>query len=196
VIVLDHHKSAKQDLETLMFDPPGNLKITFDMNKSGAMLSWDFFGPMWGKDKPLRTPRLISYVQDRDLWRWELTCSEEVNTAIYCRQYDFDEWDRLALSLETDEGFEAIVGQGRAMLAYRDAHLARICKDPGFTRLEGHLVPCVNSGVWQSEIGNILAKNHPFAVIWFMSKAGSTFHKRRRFESSLLTTTNGERREA
>jgi oligoribonuclease NrnB/cAMP/cGMP phosphodiesterase (DHH superfamily) len=54
VVVLDHHKTAEKDLKDLSF-------AKFDMNKSGAMMAWEYFHPE--KEVPL----MIRYIQDRDL---------------------------------------------------------------------------------------------------------------------------------
>lgn len=39
--------------------------------------------------------------------------------------------------------------------------------------IAGHVVPCVNSTVFPSEIGNILCKGQPFAAIWRMTPEGT-----------------------
>jgi uncharacterized protein len=62
VIVLDHHKSAMNDLQGLS----GAITTEFDMNRSGAVMAWNYFFP--DKTEPL----LFRYVQDRDLWRKKL----------------------------------------------------------------------------------------------------------------------------
>ena len=62
LIVLDHHKSAEKELAGLDY-------AKFDMNKSGAVLAWEFmyaFQPV---------PEILLYVLDRDLWRFELPFS-------------------------------------------------------------------------------------------------------------------------
>ena len=41
-------------------------------------------------------PLLLLYVQDRDLWRWELEHSREVNATLVLIAHDFAAWDRLA----------------------------------------------------------------------------------------------------
>lgn len=58
VLILDHHDSAMKDLT----DDPG---CCFHMGNSGAALSWHYFH---GVDTP--APRLISLIEDRDLWVW------------------------------------------------------------------------------------------------------------------------------
>ena len=200
VVLIDHHKSAKEGLAFLannhtwsrccqspvlldgttgnvsMCDTcgkicdveatPKNLVIKFDMKKSGAMLTWEHFHP------GVCPPSLVEYVQDRDLWSWKLPSSEEVSTFIQLQDFDFDLWEKLSQKLEDSTSFATLVGAGEAMLAYRDSFIEPICRKPGFTRIEGHLVPCVNATQWQSEIGNVLAKKHHFAVMWFMTQKG------------------------
>ena len=64
LIVIDHHKSAVVELHDIT-------NTIFDLTKSGAMMAWEFFHP--GKE----APKFIQYIQDRDLWKWELAYSKE-----------------------------------------------------------------------------------------------------------------------
>jgi uncharacterized protein len=56
--IIDHHKTALQDLSGLS----ARILQTFDMQKSGAVLAWEHFHP--GQPVPL----IFRYVQDRDIW--------------------------------------------------------------------------------------------------------------------------------
>lgn len=62
VIVLDHHKSAMQDLSGLS----DRIYAEFDMNRSGAVMAWQYFLPL----RPV--PEIFQYVQDRDIWTKQL----------------------------------------------------------------------------------------------------------------------------
>lgn len=76
--VLDHHKTAQADLDDFPF-------CVFDMRKSGAVMAWEYFHCSGLADPPQdkgRVPELFRYVQDRDLWRWELLHSREVSAAL------------------------------------------------------------------------------------------------------------------
>ena len=76
VLVLDHHKTAEEALEN-WGDKPVNMEIVFDMKKSGAGLTWDRFS------KGLKVSAyLINYIEDRDLWRFALWGSKEINAYI------------------------------------------------------------------------------------------------------------------
>ncbi len=62
ILILDHHKTAAEDL----VDLPENVIAKFDMSRSGAMLAWDHFFP---GESP---PPLLLHIEDRDLWRFAL----------------------------------------------------------------------------------------------------------------------------
>jgi uncharacterized protein len=57
MLLLDHHKTALEDLKDIS-------GCFFDMNRSGAMLAWNYF-------HDVAPPKLIKYIQDRDLWSWK-----------------------------------------------------------------------------------------------------------------------------
>src|SRR5581483_7126897 len=80
--ILDHHKSALEQLGDLPF-------AHFDMDRSGAMLGWQHWHP---NEEP---PPLIRYVQDRDLWRFELPNSRDVSAALASYPMEFEVWSSL-----------------------------------------------------------------------------------------------------
>ena len=85
--VLDHHKTAQKNLEGLPF-------CTFDMERSGAGLAWDELVPDKHKG-PLGRPWLINYVEDRDLWRFDLHDSQLVSDTIMAEPMTLENWDLL-----------------------------------------------------------------------------------------------------
>lgn len=85
--VIDHHKTAQAELESIKDVP--KIYAVFDMEKSGAGLTWDTLFP----DTP--RPELINYIEDRDLWKFKLDRSREVSASIFSYPYDFDIWDGL-----------------------------------------------------------------------------------------------------
>ncbi len=76
IVILDHHISAYRNIENIE-NKPENLYTVFDMNKSGCMITWDYF------NNQLIRPWFINYIGDRDLWRWELPNSKNINTALF-----------------------------------------------------------------------------------------------------------------
>lgn len=75
IYIIDHHKTA-QFLLNLNID---NVSVDFDNEQSGAMLTFNFFTDRG--TNPLE-PELFEYVQDRDLWKWELLGSRDISAAL------------------------------------------------------------------------------------------------------------------
>ena len=99
VQVLDHHKSAAEELEGLDF-------CTFDMNRSGAMLAWDWVvenRAQCVEEECYRmhttgdtAPWPVSYAQDYDLWKHELPDTHLVTAVFqYQKPDDFEAIDRM-----------------------------------------------------------------------------------------------------
>jgi uncharacterized protein len=156
LIVLDHHKTAEENLKGLDF-------AIFDMNKSGAMLAWEYFHP------GTEVPPLIKYIQDRDLWRHELTFSAEVHAALSSYPMDFDTWDKLNV-IDLIEG-------GKTLLRYRDVLIKMICDKSGMMEIQGYPCMVVNSTSHWSEVGNHLANKNPtefkFGASFYVDSDGS-----------------------
>ena len=71
IVVIDHHKTAEAELINL----PENVEVNFNMNESGATLTWLYF-----YDEPI--PEIFEYIKDRDLWNWKLPYSREISEAL------------------------------------------------------------------------------------------------------------------
>jgi len=85
LIVLDHHKTAQAELDNEIDQGKENIDIEFDMKRSGAGMAWDYF---FGG----RRPFLVDYAEDRDLWRFQLYRSREVNAFIQSFDINLDTW--------------------------------------------------------------------------------------------------------
>lgn len=129
IIVLDHHRTAAEDLkglirapsdfstwraaawDSLPLSPRIRLAVIFDMDRSGAQIAWDFFYP----PASLRPP-IVEYVADRDLWRWELPFSREISAYLGSFPQRTVTWDELARQIESEQYFDGIRQQGAAIL--------------------------------------------------------------------------------
>ena len=148
--VIDHHKSNMVELHDIS-------NTHFDMTKSGAMLAWEFFHP--GKE----APKFIQYIQDRDLWQWELAYSKEFSAAFDMVPWNFDEYEKF----EDDSVFDDAVKRGSYILAYSKTVIKKVCDKATKRKYKDHDVMVVNSSHWMSEIGATLAKDCDFAMIWY-----------------------------
>ena len=149
-LVIDHHKSAMVELHDVSC-------THFDMNHSGAMLSWKFFHP--GKD----APRMIKHIEDRDLWKWEIPYSKEFAAAFDMVPFDFEEFDKYLDDSAVDDAQE----RGAYILAYSKTVISKIAKNAHARKMNGKDVLVVNSPHWMSEIGNALSTRCDFALIWY-----------------------------
>lgn len=93
MLILDHHKSASEDImgaDLADMDPDKKLTATFNMEKSGARMAWDYFFP----DSP-NPPDLILHIEDRDLWRFKLDNTRLIQANLFSYEYDFELWDMM-----------------------------------------------------------------------------------------------------
>lgn len=156
--VLDHHKTAQAELEGLPY-------AQFNMNKSGCRQAWEYF---W---EDTEAPLLLQYIEDRDLWRWQLKNSEEINLFIATLTWDFDLWDYHACS--NFEFFTNALNSGVAIKSFRDAQIAGDLRNVRRMRLQVQYddlgatytydVPVANASANISELGNEMCKKYPDA---------------------------------
>lgn len=182
MLVIDHHASAEETLRK--FRGYQGSDVAFDMDLSGAGLTWKIFA-----DNGEVLPDLLAYVQDRDLWRFELPESEEVNLYIEQMPRTFDAWAEFDL----DEARAA----GAVLKAFRDNQIRRQVEQVRELDFLGHLVPVVNCVVNISEVGHALLQKFafaPFAVMFFDRADGQrVFSMRSRgdFDVSALAVEQG-----
>ncbi len=144
-------------------DPfPPNCHFTFDMNRSGAMLAWNYF-------HGTTAPRLVRHVQDRDLWKFHLIGTREIQSWVFSYPYAFAVWDELAEILEREDGWRSAFDQGKALDRKMQKDIAELIEQ---TRREmvigGHRVPVVNLPyTMASEAAGKLAENSLFAAAYF-----------------------------
>ena len=164
VVVLDHHQSAVNELAGMEWP------VVIDTSKSGAMLARQWW---FGFDK--QPPMLAQYVQDRDLWRWELPSSEEVSAHIGSLEFDWDVWEALETDLECSDTFDRVVMCGRAVLRAQQRMIERISENTRFCELDGWAAALVNSPVLGSEVGAAVLESFPeaqIALVWAQRSDG------------------------
>lgn len=154
LLVIDHHTSAEQDLKGLE-DEQDNLRVIFDMNKSGAILAWEHF-----HDTP--PPRLFLHIQDRDLWRFELESTNNIHAALMSRPFDFAAWELLC---SDERALEQLAAEGSAISRYRRRMIELHREKAVMTIIAGYQVPVVNcyDEIMSDLIGE-LSVGFPFAA--------------------------------
>lgn len=154
VYVIDHHKTAQEELGKFLVQ---GKDYTFDMEKSGAVLTWEHFFP----DEPV--PELLLYIQDRDLWKFELPMSKEIQAYLRSVPFDFEEWDCLAGRFEHPECFDGMVSEGKAILRHTEKMVLMMCEQARISEVGGYAVPVANATLYWSEVGEKLCEQFPDA---------------------------------
>ena len=164
ITIIDHHKSAQDELSAWADHP----EIVFDLEHSGAVLTWQYFNP--GVD----VPRLLQYVEDRDLWKWELPDSLEVSTALRARGFSPDTFGS-ALKIP----IEQLAEEGALILSYRDSLIASLVANQSMLQVvaEGtvYTVPACQAACLVSEVGHELIddeRGDPFSLSWKRTNDG------------------------
>lgn len=154
LVVLDHHKSAQDDLSGLPF-------AIFDMERSGAGMAWDWFHP--GKPRPA----LVNLVEDGDLWRHALHGTKAFQLRLKVEPMNFSNWDRIAEM--TPEELDTFIAEGDVLKRAFDSEVATLLEDCYAVTLAGQTGLAVNtSGRYGSELGHQLAiMSGSFGMVWY-----------------------------
>lgn len=157
LVILDHHKTSQEDLAEF----PG---AVFDMTKCGARMAWEYFHP----DKP--APKLIDYIEDRDLWVWRDERSADFLAYLDTLPFDFAAWHCLA-NLPPEE-LEDILTAGRHMNRKFDRLAQSMADDAEPVRMCGIEGSRVNASyLFSNLVGEKLyLRNETFAMVWRLEK--------------------------
>lgn len=161
VMVLDHHKTAQADLL--------NYKDSiFDMDRSGAVIAWQYFHP----DKEV--PLLLRYIQDRDLWKHELPYTKQMHCFCEGLPFDFERWYEELMWIESlvrggikkrqllEE--DPCVIKGASILEYKEKLIEDLMTKVDWTDIGGYWVPVVNcSRNFGSDVCSRLCHKYPEA---------------------------------
>lgn len=175
LLILDHHKSAKEDLAGVPY-------AIFDMSRSGAGIAWDVF-----HSSP--RPALINHIEDRDLWNWKVPYSKEILSCLDLLEKDFSEWNSFMLDLEDLEKRLNIIAKGAGIVEYKQSVVVFLSRSARRMEVCGYNVPVLNSPIHQSEIGNFLSKDEPFAVVWYQDSSGKLLFSLRSRDGGIDVTT-------
>lgn len=154
LLVIDHHKTAMDALSEL----PSEYKI-FDMDHSGAYLTWKFFFP------EEEVPKLVQLVEDRDLWKKDFPESDHLARYLFTQKYDFD----LYLSLLNTDKLDMAIVKGESYEELNKYYLKQLVDQATvkFMRIENKyyfIVHCeCGLPMLRSDLGNELLKKYSYA---------------------------------
>lgn len=184
VIVIDHHKTAQAELvpwtigigagetpsiELLLArltDPAASYDVPvvawFDMEQSGAMMTWKFAFPHRA------IPTFVRFIQDRDLWKFDYgDQTRRFSAALRTYPMDFEKWDWLALG----RGWDNLEKDGEAILRAHNANIDKFIVEVYDELIGEHVVPVVNVPYYYaSDTAHAMLQKYPhapFAACWF-----------------------------
>lgn len=174
VCLIDHHKTAIEDLQPLFKQDswtgePKQLAHFTDLNRSGATLAWDYLFP--GEDRPL----LLGHVEDRDLWRFKLAGTREIQAFVFSHEYSFELWDKLMSADQVELMKMTAAGAAIERKHHKDvAELVGVCKRRMV--IGGHDVPVASLPyTLVSDAAHAMAQGEPFAACYWDTAEGRTF---------------------
>ncbi len=152
VVVLDHHESVKQLVQSL----PDHVYSETD---SGAKIAWKFF-------QGETVPKLIEYISDSDTWAHALPHYQEIEAYIHVHELDFGVFEELQKELETNQG--AAIEKGKVLTKQFTQLVQEHMDKAMLVEFEGYQVYAVNaSSFLRSELGHQLAlKKGPFSIVY------------------------------
>lgn len=187
VLVLDHHKTAADDLavdnnrfwrteswETFCAqaeddhasEDANGIYTVFDMERSGAGITWDFF--FQGKPRP----RLVDHVEDRDLWRFKFPDTRAIQACVFSYPYDFKIWDSLVSRCENTRDRDIMIETGEAIERKHFKDIEELVEATGRTmRIGGYIVPVANLPyTMTSDAGHLMCQTSGTFACCYMDK--------------------------
>ena len=165
VLILDHHETAEADLKDL----PG-VQSVFDMKRSGCRITWDYYFP------GVKPPALLLHVEDRDLWRFALRKTREIQASVFSYPYDFKAWDFLMEQADPEK--LAIEGEAIERKHFKDIRELIGVVTREFT-IGGHKVKVANLPyTLTSDAALMLAKDAAFGGCFWFTPEGWVFSLR------------------
>lgn len=170
IFLIDHHKTAKKELDEVDctgVDRSGieSKYVLFDMNHSGAYLTWAYF---YGTG---HIPNAVLYIEDHDLFNHVLPNTREFTAFVSTLSYEFNEYDKL---FDEDYLQKTVMPLGTGMVMINEKNIETISNKSMVYLIQIHrrfyFVACVNSaGILVSEIGNKVLNKHPnanFSIVY------------------------------
>ena len=159
LVVIDHHVSSEENIKSLN-------NYVFDNDHSGAYLASKYFFPNEEVSK------LVSYVEDGDLYKFLLPNSKIISRYINCVDQLFEEFVSLEKELNTVSGIEKIIDYGNLLLKVHTDRVNYYAERAEKVMFEGYEIYISNaSDKVASDLGHVLAeKTNSFSLIYYYSE--------------------------
>jgi len=189
VHVIDHHKTSVAIVEK--FKEHAAFSYVHDIDHSGCVLTWDYYNT---EDIE---PEGLLFIQDRDLWLFNLNLTKPFCTFMACQDRDFIVWSSCF------DNIDRCVLKGNAMLQYQGGLVERMANGAVETdwmfqphNKPSHRVMIGNVSILQSEVCHKLLDDNPhvdFVATYSTYKDKKTWQLRSRgdFDVAEIAKMNG-----
>jgi hypothetical protein len=155
VTAIDHHVSQAEATKLTE-------QYLYDVKHSGATLAWQYFHPL------KKVPMLLRYVEDRDIWKWNVPHARAMLMVIDLAPFDFKTWNQLAKDIDDPRLRATYIKKGALLeLHYRSLY-EKLLSGAELVRFAGKKIYALNCPYYfASDLGHVLAaKTHSFALLW------------------------------
>lgn len=156
ILIIDHHKTAQEELKDVDDGMGCKITVAFDMDHSGAVLAWKWFHSS-------DVPDLLLHIEDRDLWKFQMEKTKNICSGLKLHK-DWSTWLSLSTTILEEDG--------RAINEFIKLQAEDVIKNkPMAWGLTGDLVPVYNiPGFMISETLHMALNKWsecPYAVAYF-----------------------------
>ncbi|MFA4999482.1 MAG: hypothetical protein WC519_02020 [Parcubacteria group bacterium] len=154
VIALDHHISQRKAIKL-------STEYVFKEHNSGAVIAWKYFFPK------KKVPRLLLHIEDNDTWRFSLKNTKEYLAYLDTLAYDFKSWDKLVKDFENNDKRKIFFDKGVSIVNFINKNVEALTSSAEWVKFNNRNCLAVNSPIFVSEIGNVLAnKAGGIGIVW------------------------------
>ncbi len=171
VVIIDHHKTAANIISKFVGKPIEEDKpirieydfITFiyDPSESGASLTYK---TLIDKNIPL----IVDIIKDKDIWLWRYENTDEINDFLYMYT---DNPDAMKEFLKKD--INEIASKSQILSEYKNFIVSKLkdswSNSPLYITINDKKIPAINSPIFQSELGSLIAKEHGIACLFYIT---------------------------
>jgi oligoribonuclease NrnB/cAMP/cGMP phosphodiesterase (DHH superfamily) len=164
VILLDHHVSALNAIAPLKNNPKLDMSGS-SIERSGAMLAWRYLSATVGDNQ---APLFLRHVEDRDLWKFELTGTRQIMAYFFSLEMNIDAVGQMISDLENHVQAAAMFQAGSALLRNQQQQVNNVLETAKRRMvLFGYDVPLLNcNGFLASDVGNAASVGELFSVTY------------------------------
>jgi uncharacterized protein len=155
VTAIDHHVS--QERATKLTEDH-----RYDDQHSGAVLAWKYFHP--GK----KVPTLLRYIEDRDLWKWNVPHSREMLMLTDLAPMEFGAWSTLAKEFDDPKARAAHLKRGALLELHYNSLWEKLLPNAELVKFAGKNIYALNTPYYfVDDVGHALAmKTGTFSLLW------------------------------